>query len=529
MVDVEKENSNLVGIFKTVVDNIALPVLILKLKHGGSNEAEILYFNSTFKEFSKQYILFPKKISKIGDSYELFKLRAPGNKMRKLSTVLNGFNQVFQEGIGFSNSMNLNLIKQPLNGKEMDIKSLENIDNQTPYQLTLIKLAEDILGIVYENMLRKTGNAFTLNIANLLNLSTSTQGAFMLKGNRITYANVRFIEMLGFNKPSDLIEHDIEEFVSEQDISEIEGKLEHLSENETVETIIRFTKNEGSIIWLRLNIGVFNLGKDMVNSIVCNAVDITEQKRTELTLFQTHRMASIGELSSGVAHEINNPLFGIMNYAGLVKDAIDEGETITKDSDEYEFITGIIEESERISNIVNNLSEFSRNSDDREFDATDLEDIIDKVEGVLGHRLKRAKATIEKEIKENVPKNIPLQKQRIRTALFNIVLNSIQAVNPVKGRDHKIKITLDLEEKSGSSCVIIKVWDNGIGIEDDKLVKVFDPFYTSNRSQKTGLGLHTVYQIIKDHNGDIRVSTKFGQWTEFTIRLPVKIAKSKKK
>ncbi len=513
----------MVEMFKTIVEKIPLPVLVFKLSHGRDNLAQILYFNPTFDEFQKHYTLFPKYLQ-IGESFELFKIR-PGNKMRRMSIVLNGFNQVFQEEIGASHSMNLNLIKQPINGNELDVNSLEDIDNQTPYQLTLIKLADEVLGIIYEDLLEKSGNGFTLNIGNLLNLTTNIQGAFMLKGTVITYANVQFIEMLGFEKPSDLIDHEIEEFISNEDISEIEQKLEDLTEKETVETTLRFTKNDGSIIWLRLNIGEFNLGKDLVNSIVCTAVDITEQKKTEIALFQTHRMASIGELASGVAHEINNPLFGIMNYAGLVKEAIDEGEIITKDSDEYEFITGILEESERISKIVNNLSEFSRNSDDREFLETDLPELVQKVENVLRHQLKRAKASVEKIIPDDFPKNILLQTQRIRTALFNMVLNSAQAVGSVKDREHCIKVTLAIEGKNGSSCALIKIWDNGIGIEHDKIVKVFDPFYTSNRSQKTGLGLHTVYQIIKDHQGDIRVSSKFGEWTEFTIRLPVKLPK----
>jgi PAS domain S-box-containing protein len=453
----------------------------------------------------------------------MFKM-SPGTKMRRVSTVLNGFNQVFQEKIGSSHSITLSLIKRPINGKEIDVSSLESIDNQTPHQLTLIKLADDVLGILYENLIKNSGNEFAVNMTNLINLTTSNQGAFMLKKDVITYANVRFIEMLGLTKPSDIVDKKIKKFIVEDDYADFKQQIKGIKKSEPIETTVRFTKKNGNVIWLRINIGAFNLGKDLINSIVCNAVDITEQKRTELALFQTHRMASIGELSSGVAHEINNPLFGIMNYAGLVKDAIDEGETITKDSDEYEFITGIIEESERISNIVNNLSEFSRNSDDREFDDTDLEDIINKVEAVLGNKLKKSKVRIEKDLNPEVPKNIPLQKQRIRTALFNMVLNSTEAVKPVKGRDHKIKISLDMTKRNDLSCVQIKIWDNGIGIEDNKLVKVFDPFYTSIRSQKTGLGLHTVYQIIKDHNGDIHVNSKFGQWTEFIIRLPIKNA-----
>lgn len=515
--------------YKTVIEKLSLPVLIFKLEHGGDNNGLIIYFNPAFKEFSKEYILFPNPDIKIGDSFELFK-SSPGTKMRRMSAVLNGFNQVFQEETGSSHPVTLSLIKRPINGTEIDITSLESIDNQTPHQLTLIKLADDVLGIIYENLIENSGNEFAVNMTNLINLTASMQGAFMLKKNMITYANVRFIEMLGLTKPSDIVDKNIKDFILEDDFSEFESQIKGLHGSVPIETTVRFTKEDGSLIWLRLNIGIFNLGKDLVNSIVCNAVDITEQKRTELALFQTHRMASIGELSSGVAHEINNPLFGIMNYASLVKDAINDGETITKDSDEYEFILGIIEESERIAKIVTNLSEFSRNSDDKEYVATDLEDIIDKVEGVLKHPLKRAKVTFEKEIRPNFPKDIPLQKQRIRTALFNMVSNSVEAVKSVKDRDHLIKITLDLEKKNGLSCILIKVWDNGIGIEDDRLVKIFDPFYTLNRSQrKTGLGLHTVYQIIKDHNGDIRVNSKFGEWTQFIIRLPIKLADSKKK
>lgn len=519
VVNVEKENPNSDTFYKTIVDSFSTPILILKIDKE-KNGTTVVYFNSSFTELTKAYILFPKSNIKIGDSYELFSV-SPGTKIRRMSSVLDGLEKVFQKKNGQSQKINVSLIKQPEEGTEVDATTLENFDNQVPHQLTLVKLAEDTIAIIYQSMKDKDENGFSSNLNNLVNLSSASQGAFVLKDEVVNYINVQFLEMLGYEKPNDVVNNHIDQFILEDDCREFKLHLENLKESESVETTCRFKKKDGSFIWLRLNCGVFNLGGKLGTSVVVNAVDISEQKKTELALFQTHRMASIGELASGVAHEINNPLFGIMNYAGLIKDAIDEGETITKDSDEYEFITGIIEESERIAGITNNLSEFSRNAEDRDYAETDLEDLIDKVGNVLRHQLKRAHAKFEKDIQASFPKNLFLQRHRIRTALFNMVLNSTQALNLVKDRDHLIKISLKLEGKNSSSCAVIKIWDNGIGIEDDKLVKVFDPFYTTNRSQKTGLGLHTVFQIIKDHSGDIRVSSKFGQWTEFTIRIPI--------
>lgn len=522
MVNVGKENSNNENRYQLIVDSIPIPVLILKLDME-KLKLTIEYFNSYFQELAKEFNLFPIPEYKIGSTYELLKT-APGTKTRSMLKVVDKLKILFQKKQGESEVISLSLFRHEVNPNELDVKELDSMENQVPYQMTLTKLSGESFSIAYKSMKESNNNGFSSKLNNLINLSTSSQGVLVLKGKKIDYTNSRFLELLGYDKPNEVVEHVIDDFIYEDDCKDLSDQLASLKNSHSIESTCRFKKKDDSLIWLRLNCSIFNLGENLGESIVINAVDVTELKKTELRLFQTHRMASIGELSSGVAHEINNPLFGIMNYAGLVKDAIDEGETITKDSDEYEFITGIIEESERISNIVNNLSEFSRNSDEREFDTTDLEDTINKVEGVLGNKLKKAKVKIEKDFNPEVPKNIPLQKQRIRTALFNIVLNSAEAVKPVKGRDHKIKISLDVTEKNDLSCVQIKIWDNGIGIEDDKLVKIFDPFYTSNRSQKTGLGLHTVYQIIKDHDGDIHVNSKFGQWTEITIRLPIKDA-----
>jgi len=527
VVDVEKGYPELVGKYKTIVDSLPIPILILKLDMENF-VVTIEYFNANFQDLSREFNLFPIPEYKIGDSYNMLKT-APGTKTRSMNNVLGGLKKLLQKQDGETQTISVSLFPHNVNPNELDVKELDSLENQVPFQMILTKLAGKTFSIAYKNMKDSNGNGLSNKINNLINLTTTSQGVVVLKEKKIDFTNTRFVEMLGYDKPNEVIEHSFDEFMYEEDCKDFDRHLENLTISTSIESTCRFKKKDTSLIWLRLNCGIVNLGENIGDSLVINTVDVTEKKKTELALFQTHRMASIGELSSGVAHEINNPLFGIMNYAGLVKDAIDEGEVITKDSDEYEFITGIIEESERIAGITNNLSEFSRNSEERDFEQTDLTELVQKVENVLKHRLKKAKATIEKKIAENFPKNLRLQKQRIRTALFNMVLNSIQAVDPVKGRDHIIKINLEVEEKKKTSNAVLKIWDNGIGIDDDKIVKVFDPFYTSNRSQKTGLGLHTVYQIIMDHKGDIRVSSKLGHWTEFTIRFPIKTPNTKKK
>ncbi|MBN2156028.1 MAG: PAS domain-containing protein [Candidatus Lokiarchaeota archaeon] len=521
----EKEKSDLESTYKIIVDNFTLPILVIQL-HREDNSNTIRYFNFKFQELSKDYIIFPKIDIACGDRFPFFKVSSI-SKLRRLEVILEGLKKVFQEKPGYSLPITTSLIKRFKNGIQSDVAALENIANQIPYQLTVIKLTEDMVAVIYEKI-QVIGNAFSLNLNNIVSLGATQQGAFILKDDVINYANAQFIEMLDYDKPNEIIDKPIKEFITKSDYEGFTMQLEDLKESESFETTCRFVKKDGSLIWMRLSCGIFNLGKRFGNSVVCDVVDITEQKRTELTLFQTHRMASIGELASGVAHEINNPLFGIMNYAGLIKDTVDEGGNITKDSEEYEFLTGIIEESERIAEITNNLSEFSRNVEDRDYVETDIEELIQKVENVLRHQLKRSHVTIEKNITKDFPKYLMLQKNRIRTTLFNIILNSIQAVEPVKDRDHIIKINLSTKQYNGNTDAIIKIHDNGIGIEDDKLVKVFDPFYTSNRCKKTGLGLHTVYQIIKEHDGDIHINSKFGQWTEITISLPIKPRENKK-
>ncbi|MHA1728316.1 MAG: sensor histidine kinase [Promethearchaeota archaeon] len=253
-----------------------------------------------------------------------------------------------------------------------------------------------------------------------------------------------------------------------------------------------------------------------------NVTDINEKKIAELAMLRAHRFASIGELVSSVVHEINNPLFGILNYSALIKETIEEGKQINKESEEYEFLLGIIEESERISKIVKNLSEFANKAEEKEIYPINILSVFEKVEKLLSYSIKHVHINIKKEIDENFPE-IMLQQYRIEHILFNIILNSIHALENIQNRNKEIIISAEIEKVGGKKKLNINIYDNGEGIPAENLSKIFNPFFTTRYPTKkcTGLGLYLVYDIINDLNGTIAVDSKLGEWTKLKINLPV--------
>jgi len=267
---------------------------------------------------------------------------------------------------------------------------------------------------------------------------------------------------------------------------------------------------------------------DDISSDTANESHITielqepaDRKKAEIVLLQNHRLAAIGELTAGMAHEINNPLFGIMNYAELVKASIDEGVIIKPKSEEYGFIQGIIDEAQRISKIISNISEFSRKAESKEFTAANIGDIFNRVEKILAFQIRQAHVKIEKSIASDIPK-IMLQEFRIQQGLFNLMLNSIQAFEKIQDRHHLIKISVDIDKATTPHFLFITIWDNGEGINSENIVKIFTPFFTTRRATKgTGLGLYTVFNIITDLNGTIYCESKLNEFTKFTIKIPI--------
>ena len=235
--------------------------------------------------------------------------------------------------------------------------------------------------------------------------------------------------------------------------------------------------------------------------------NITEEKRMNRHLAQTEKLASIGHLAAGVAHEINNPLGVILCYGDLILKNVESSPQISED------ISIIIKHADECKTIVQSLLNFGRVTETN-FISADLHDCLEEILAVLGNQMKKQQITVNQDYDPNI-KKITFDQQQIKQVFMNLLLNSIQAM-PNGG---KLSITTQLNEEEKSVSISIK--DTGCGIPKDKLDKIFEPFYTTKeRGKGTGLGLSVSYGIIQLHNGSINLETKLGEGTLFSISLP---------
>ncbi|MBW2669221.1 MAG: PocR ligand-binding domain-containing protein [Deltaproteobacteria bacterium] len=242
-----------------------------------------------------------------------------------------------------------------------------------------------------------------------------------------------------------------------------------------------------------------------------------EKSLLEAQLQQTQKMESIGTLAGGVAHEINNPINGIMNYAQLIVDRTDAESSLS------EFAGEIIHETKRIATIVRNLLTFAREENQAHSSAI-LKDIIDNTMSLIQTVFKRDQISLEVDVSEDLPK-IKCRSQQIQQVIMNLMTNARDALNEkYSGYDEnkKIVISSSLFKKNGKRWIRTTVEDHGVGIEPDIKERIFDPFYTTkDRTVGTGLGLSISYSIVKDHHGELRVESEPGQYTKFHMDLPV--------
>ncbi len=235
--------------------------------------------------------------------------------------------------------------------------------------------------------------------------------------------------------------------------------------------------------------------------------DIEQRKRMEEQLAQADKLASIGELSSGVAHEINNPLGVMLGYTQLLL----RGEK--KSSERYADLKTIEKHVRSCKTIVEDLLSFSRKSE-TEKEMLDIHRVIDDVITFVQHHANIEHITLEKEYNPDV-KPLLIDEKKIKQVLINLVVNAIHAVE----KNGHIWISTDLNELTGD--LMVKVRDDGHGIEKKHLKKIFDPFFTTKPTgEGTGLGLSVSYGIIKNHGGNIFVDSKAGNGTTFTVTLP---------
>lgn len=232
-----------------------------------------------------------------------------------------------------------------------------------------------------------------------------------------------------------------------------------------------------------------------------------ELQELKAQLIQSEKMASLGQLAAGVAHEINNPLTGVLTSGHLL---LKRCKSDNPDKEDFEII---VNETTRCREIVRGLLDFARQSSPQ-ITTVDLTKLINDTISIMENQFHVKNIKLIKKLKENIPE-IMLDVNQIEQVFVNILLNSIEAMT----EGGTILITSECDQH----LVYITFQDTGYGISEENIGKIFDPFFTTKSGKKgTGLGLSVSYGIIKKHNGTIEVKSKINEGTTFIIELPIK-------
>ena len=232
---------------------------------------------------------------------------------------------------------------------------------------------------------------------------------------------------------------------------------------------------------------------------------IKHNKDLEANLAQQGKMASLGVLSSGVAHEINNPLGVILGYAGYI-----EGK-LSPDDPNYKYIHEIKRESKRCKKIVQDLLSYAK-TPQPVLEETSINELLDQIVDFAANHTDMHHVTVRKEFDPTLPA-IMVDGDQLRQVAINLILNAGAAMQ--KGGQLVVSSCLDAQ-----GCVSLKFRDNGAGIRPEHIEKIFEPFFTT-RVKGTGLGLAITKQIIEQHHGKIGIESEMGQGTTVVVRLPV--------
>jgi PAS domain S-box-containing protein len=280
--------------------------------------------------------------------------------------------------------------------------------------------------------------------------------------------------------------------------------------------------SDGSIIELEASGSVLHLHDNplvvlFVRDVSARRRAEEERERLEAQLHQQQKLQSLGTLASGVAHEINNPIQGILGFAQLIR------HRTSSDDDVRKFASEIVIECKRIAGIVNDLLTFAREEKERRTPA--------RIDEVINATLSLIRSTLESDailVDVLVPEGlayVSCRSHKIQQVLMNLLTNARDALNeryPGMHPDKRIRIVADEFERQGAEWVRIVVEDSGMGIDPAIMARIFDPFFTTKHGNAgTGLGLSVSHGIVREHRGELHVESEYGRYARFSVELPI--------
>ena len=260
------------------------------------------------------------------------------------------------------------------------------------------------------------------------------------------------------------------------------------------------------------------------NVIGVYGFDITELKLAQGQSIQSSKLAALGEMSSGLAHELNNPLSFVKGFNNRIKVVLEKNEESMKD-DISELVREIGYGAERMNTIISHFRDFSRLSENK-FELVKVNEIVERSMEMFAEQLKMKCIAADLQLCEGQPE-IAGDGNRLQQVFVNLISNARDALDLA---DENLKKKIIVSTKICSDKVVISFQDNGTGISKEKLKKVFDPFFTTKDVGKgTGLGLSISDGIIKDHHGEIVVGSTESVGSKFSIHLPLLTEEEKSK
>jgi PAS domain S-box-containing protein len=262
---------------------------------------------------------------------------------------------------------------------------------------------------------------------------------------------------------------------------------------------------DGRSLMVNVALAPFQLGSGERCGTILILEDITARVRLEEQLQHSEKMASIGLLAAGLAHEVNTPLTGISSYTQMLREQVDNLDP------KAELLEKIEKQTFRAAKIINNLPNFSRSSS-AELERLDLNKVVLDVLSLLEHQLDKSHIKLRKELAAELPP-VRGNENRLQQVFFNLILNARDAM-PRGG-------WLTLATSADEDTVIVEVMDTGTGIKREHIKRIYDPFFTTKGiGRGTGLGLSVSYGILQEHGGAIFVDSSPGKGTTFQVALP---------
>jgi two-component system NtrC family sensor kinase len=244
---------------------------------------------------------------------------------------------------------------------------------------------------------------------------------------------------------------------------------------------------------------------------------VVELRETQEQLVQAGKLAAVGQLAAGVAHEINNPLAGIMGYAQLLAEKMRrrEHDGITaRDVPKYlAYVENLEKQSQRCKQIVQNLLKFARASSKEDSTSVDCNQVLRETLFLVTHQLEREGVTLNERLQPDIPP-VMGHEGKMQQIFTNIIINALQAM--------KDGGTITASTESDGQSVFVRIQDTGVGIPPENLDKIFEPFFTTKEiGQGTGLGLSVTYGLVQDMGGAINIDSTVDEGTTFIVTFPV--------